>query len=184
MIKKLTEREHILTRPTMYIGAVDLTTSNEYILSDDKIEYKEVKYVPGLIKIINEIIDNSVDVAIKTNFKSSNEISVKITSDEVQVQDNGTGIPIKKNDDGHYLPELCWNHARAGSNFDDDKNRTQIGMNGVGSYATACFSKKFIGNTDDGINNYTITIKDNASSFTEKLDKTKPEIIAIIIMRC
>lgn len=175
MIKKLTEREHILTRPTMYIGAVDLTTSNEYILSDDKIEYKEVKYVPGLIKIINEIIDNSVDVAIKTNFKSSNEISVKITSDEVQVQDNGTGIPIKQNEDGHYLPELCWNHARAGSNFDDDKNRTQIGMNGVGSYATACFSKKFIGNTDDGINNYTITIKDNASSFTEKLDKTKSQ---------
>jgi DNA gyrase/topoisomerase IV subunit B len=175
MIKKLTEREHILTRPTMYIGAVDLTTSNEYILSDDKIEYKEVKYVPGLIKIINEIIDNSVDVAIKTNFKSSNEISVKITSEEVQVQDNGTGIPIKQNEDGHYLPELCWNHARAGSNFDDDKNRTQIGMNGVGSYATACFSKKFIGNTDDGINNYTITIKDNASSFTEKLDKTKSQ---------
>jgi DNA-binding NarL/FixJ family response regulator len=94
MIKKLTEREHIIKRPTMYIGAVDLTSSNEYILSDnDKIEYQEVKYVPGFIKIINEIIDNSVDVAIKSNFKSSNEISIKMTNEFVEVQDNAE-IPI------------------------------------------------------------------------------------------
>lgn len=175
MIKKLSEREHIISRPSMYIGAVDLTKTNEYIFEDDKITYKEVQYVPGLIKIINEIIDNSVDVAIKTDFKSSNEIEVKINDKSVFVKDNGTGIPIKKNSDGHYLPELCWNHARAGSNFDDDKNRTQIGMNGVGSYATACFSKKFVGYTDDGENSYEIIIKDNASSFTEKVGKTKQQ---------
>jgi DNA topoisomerase-2 len=169
MIKKLTEREHIIKRPTMYIGAVDLTSSNEYILSDnDKIEYQEVKYVPGFIKIINEIIDNSVDVAIKSNFKSSNEISIKMTNEFVEVQDNGTGIPVIKNSDGHYLAELAWGHARAGSNFDDDSNRTQIGMNGVGSFATNCFSTKFIGKTDDGKKSYTITFKDNASAFTEK----------------
>ena len=169
MIKKLTEREHIIQRPTMYIGAVDLTSSNEYILTDnDKIEYQEIKIVPGFIKTINEIIDNSVDVAIKTNFKSSNEISIKMTDEFIEVQDNGTGIPVIKNSDGNYLAELAWGHARAGSNFDDDKNRTQIGMNGVGSFATNCFSTKFIGKTDDGKKCYTITFKDNAKTFTEK----------------
>ena len=115
-----------------------------------------------------EIIDNSVDVAIKSNFKSSTEISIKMERDCVEVQDNGTGIPVVKNSDGHYFAELAWGHARAGSNFDDDDNRTQIGMNGVGSFATNCFSKKFIGKTDDGKKSYTITFKDNASSFTEK----------------
>lgn len=169
MIKKLTEREHIIQRPTMYIGAVDLTSSNEYILTEnDKIEYQEIKIVPGFIKTINEIIDNSVDVAIKTNFKSSNEISIKMTEEFIEVQDNGTGIPVIKNSDGHYLAELAWGHARAGSNFDDDDNRTQIGMNGVGSFATNCFSTKFIGKTDDGKKCYTITFKDNAKSFTDK----------------
>jgi DNA topoisomerase-2 len=153
----------------MYIGAVDLTSSNEYILTDnDKIEYQEIKIVPGFIKTINEIIDNSVDVAIKTNFKSSNEISIKMTDEFIEVQDNGTGIPVIKNSDGNYLAELAWGHARAGSNFDDDKNRTQIGMNGVGSFATNCFSTKFIGKTDDGKKCYTITFKDNAKTFTDK----------------
>jgi len=156
----------------MYIGAIDLTKTNEYLLEDGKISCQEIQYVPGLIKIINEIIDNSVDVAIKTNFKGCNVISVKMTDEFVEVTDNGTGIPVQKNSDGQYLGELAWGHARAGSNFDDDKNRTQIGMNGVGSYATNCFSTKFIGYTDDGKKSYTITFNDNASSFSEKEAKT------------
>lgn len=175
MIRKLTEREHIIQRPSMYIGSVNLTKSEEYIHEDDKIINKEIEYVPGLIKIINEIIDNSVDVAVKTNFESSNLISVKITEDFVEVQDNGTGIPIQKNSDGQYLAELAWGHARAGSNFDDDENRTQIGMNGVGSFATNCFSKKFIGTTCDGNKTYSISFINNASSFTDKLSKSGTE---------
>lgn len=168
-IKKLSERDHIRQRPAMYIGATDITKTMEYILEDGKIVYKEVQYVPGLIKVINEIIDNSVDVAIKTNFKFSDSISVKIEDNRVIVEDNGSGIPVLKNSEGHYLPELCWNHARAGSNFNDDENRTQIGMNGVGSYATACFSTMFKGTTDDGKNRYEIKIINGAESFTERL---------------
>lgn len=170
-IKKLSEREHICLRPAMYIGSVDLTQISDYFLIDNKMEYKEISYVPGLIKIVNEIVDNCVDVAIKSKFTSANEINIKITSDYVEVQDNGTGIPVKKVGD-HYQPELAWGHARAGSNFDDDANRTQIGMNGVGSFATNCFSTKFVGHTDDGKNAYTITFTENASTFTEKVQKT------------
>ncbi|MCK9531835.1 MAG: ATP-binding protein [Gammaproteobacteria bacterium] len=177
--KKLSEREHIIKRPAMYIGAVDLTKVDEFFLDGDKMVYSTVEYVPGLIKIINEIIDNSVDEAIKNNFKFSNEISVNITDTDVTVKDNGTGIPVVKNADGHYIPELCWNHARAGSNFDDDDNRTQIGMNGVGSFATACFSKEFIGKTDDGKNSYTIKIKNNAESFKESVGATKAQGTAV-----
>jgi DNA topoisomerase-2 len=172
-IRKLTEREHVLQRPSMYIGAVNLTKSHEYVFENDTVQYKEVEYVPGLIKIINEIIDNSVDVAIKSNFKSSNCISVKMTPETVEVIDNGSGIPVEKNQDGLYMAELAWGHARAGSNFDDDKNRVQIGMNGVGSFATNCFSKKFTGKTDDGKKHYTITFKKNAETFTDKIIKSK-----------
>lgn len=172
MIRKMSDRDHVLQRPAMYIGAVDPTKTSEYLLEDGKVVFKEIEVVPGLLKIINEIIDNSVDVAIKTNFESCNQISVKMGGDHVEVQDNGTGIPVKKNPDGHYFAELAWGHARAGSNFDDDENRTQMGMNGVGSYATNCFSEKFVGVTDDGVNRYTISFKDNADSFTETVGKS------------
>ena len=75
-IVELTDREHVLKRPSMYIGGIDLTSSNEYILENNKITNKEVQYVPALVKIINEIIDNSVDIAIKTNFEICNLVQV------------------------------------------------------------------------------------------------------------
>ena len=108
--KKKTSREHILERPNMYIGANNLISSSEYVLENDKIIQKEVDFVPGLLKIINEIIDNSVDIAIKTDFKGCNEVSVKMYDDYVEVVDNGPGIPVKKNEDGEYLPFVCWGY--------------------------------------------------------------------------
>ena len=140
-IKSLDSREHILLRPNMYIGAVTAQKFTEFL--DGK--KQEIEYIPGLIKIINEIIDNSVDIAIKTNFEGCNEVSVKISEDSVEIIDNGPGIPVKQNAEGEYLPYVCWGHAMSGSNFDDDENRKHIGMNGVGSYCTNVWSKKFIG---------------------------------------
>jgi len=171
-IKTLTDREHVLLRSAMYIGAVDLVKSYDYILIDDKIIYQELEFVPGLIKIINEIIDNSIDEAIKTDFKYSNNISVSMTHDTVSISDNGRGIPVKQNDIGEYIPRACWSKSRTGSNFDSNPNHTHIGLNGVGSFATNCFSTKFIGETDDGVKNYKVTFKNNAESFTETVGKS------------
>ena len=38
-----------------------------------------------------------------------------------------------------YIPVIAWGRARAGSNFDDDEERTHAGMNGIGSFATVVF---------------------------------------------
>ena len=53
--KVLSERDHILMRPGMYIGS----TSPESISQMIDFKYRELTVVPGLLKIINEIIDNS-----------------------------------------------------------------------------------------------------------------------------
>lgn len=166
-IIELSDREHILARPSMYIGGVDKVRSTEWIYKDNQMQQEDVEYVPGLLKIINEIIDNSIDVAIKTGFTSANQIEVKITSDSVSVKDNGTGIKNARAPSGKLMAELAWGHARAGSNFND--NRTQIGMNGIGSFATNCFSTKFIGISDDGNTKVQLTWVDNA----ETLDQIK-----------
>ena len=42
-IKVLTDREHVLLRPAMYIGATDITTFQEYILEGDKMVLRESK---------------------------------------------------------------------------------------------------------------------------------------------
>lgn len=171
--KKKTSREHILERPNMYIGAVNNVSNTEYIIKDNKITNSEITYIPGLVKIINEIIDNSVDIAIKTDFKGCNKIEVNITDNYIEVIDNGPGIPVVKNSDNEYIPLMCWGYAMSGSNFDNDENRKHIGMNGVGSYCTNVWSKRFTGISDDGKNRYEVTFKDNASSYVDTVKKSQ-----------
>ena len=166
----LDDREHLLRRPSMYIGSINFEEQNDFNFDEDKMKYENFKIIPGLCKIINEVIDNAIDEAIKTDFKFSTEINIEISEDKVKVQDNGRGIPIVKHGE-YYQPFLCWGRAKAGSNFNDE-NHTQIGNFGVGSYCSNVWSKKFIGETDDGKNSYKVTFKDNASESTESLGKS------------
>lgn len=155
-IKKLSDREHIVHRPSMYIGSVSNeqheTAIFENVYEEPKLQTKQLTYPPGLIKIINEVIDNSVDVIIKTG-KGSN-IKVKLSGDKVEVQDDSTGFPMpekfktlktRKLEDFEDLPVvIALGNARAGSNFNDEDNLGQMGTNGVGAFATNCFSKRFV----------------------------------------
>ena len=78
---------------------------------------------------------------IRTNFKHANEIHV--TKETIKVSDNGRGVPCDIDSTGKVSQlELAFCNARAGSNF-DDSGRNTIGMNGVGSFCTNCFSTLF-----------------------------------------
>jgi DNA gyrase/topoisomerase IV subunit B len=169
--KVLSDIEHVLHRPSMYIGSVDLTERTSYLYKDDKFEYASYTFVPGLIKIIDEIIDNAVDVAIRTKFRC-NKIRVRVTENEITVQDNGSGIPVEKlNGTDQYLPELAWSQMRAGTSFEDD--RETIGANGLGSVACNIFSTRFTGISDDGQRRFTLKCKNNLSDISHDITDSK-----------
>ncbi len=170
--QKKTPREHILERPNMYIGASNAVESEDYCIIDGKIQKSKFNCIPGLLKIINEIIDNSVDIAIKTDFIGCNLVNVKITDDTVIVEDNGPGISVSKNAEGEYYPLVCWGYAMSGSNFNCDESRVQTGMNGVGAYCSNVWSTEFTGISDDGIKRYTVEFKNNALQYTETVKKS------------
>ena len=179
-IIKLSDRAHILLRPSMYVGGVDLVEKEEYILTkENKFEYKKLKFVPGLIKITNEIIDNSVDEAVRTGFKFGNKIDVNITDTSIEIRDNGRGIPVVKiGDTEHYAPVVAFCEARAGSNFSDD-GRTTIGMNGVGSFATNVFSKVFKATTADGKKRLKLISKSNAETVNFTITDTEQKFTKV-----
>jgi DNA topoisomerase-2 len=116
-------------------------------------EFKQVKLVAGLLKIINEIIDNSIDEHVRTNKEFADKIDVSVDSfGSITVSDNGRGIPANKvetPDGAEYQMVAAFTRARAGSNFDDE-NRESIGMNGVGSMITFVTSSKFEAKSADG----------------------------------
>lgn len=162
-IKQLSEREHMLLRPGQYIGATTLTTIPTFIFNEDtnKFEYSHASYVPALLKIISEIIDNALDEAVRTDFKYANKINIEISDTNVKVSDNGRGIPLDvDSDSGISQLELALAYPRAGTNFNDDE-RNSIGMNGIGSYATNVMSTKFKAISITGKAKGVLTCSDN-----------------------
>ena len=184
----LTGRLQILQRPTRWIGAVNKTTQKMFILTDDKVEHREIEYVPGFKKICDEILDNSLDALI-AHSNASGSIKVKIDEEKVSIEDDGPGIPVVKKKlseieeknlpaeearqiKNSYLPQLAWTRLFSGSNFQDGENKTTIGAHGVGSTATAIFSTKFIGKTDDGKKSCVVKSLDNMEKVSCKVGDT------------
>jgi DNA gyrase/topoisomerase IV subunit B len=169
--KILDDISHVLLRPAVYIGSTTVDERQQFY----DFKFQSILYNPGLFKIVNEVIDNSIDEHIRTNGKFANKIEITMSDTELSVLDNGRGIPVEKvtDTDGKlvYRPEAAWCKIKAGSNFNDDDERLTPGMNGVGASLANIFSKKFIGETADGKNKFLITCKDNAKIESIKVTK-------------
>lgn len=144
--KILTPREHVRERIGMYMGSAAREDVDRFVLG----KWKTAVYVPALSKMIDEILDNSIDEAIRTNFEFANKIDVSVEGNEITVSDNGRGIPQDEIFDSvtqeHILrPVAAWTRVNAGTSFDDE--RVTIGTNGVGSSATNFLSTEFTGRT-------------------------------------
>jgi DNA topoisomerase-2 len=164
--KKLTDIEHVILRPGMYIGSIKPHTATKWVLGEEKMTQRELTYNPGFLKIFDEIITNSVDESKREGSKL-NTIKVTIKNDVISVWDNG-GIPvIKHQEHNEWIPEMIFSNLKAGSNFDDDDSRTWAGTNGVGSVLVNIYSKKFTISTCDGRNQFDQTFTNNMRDRTE-----------------
>lgn len=142
----LTARQHVRERIGMYMGSSSKEQIERFVMG----EWKKSDYVPALSKMVDEILDNSIDEAIRTHFKYANKIDVSVKNGVVAVTDNGRGIPQDEifdeaSGDKILRPVAAWTRVNAGTSFDDE--RVTIGTNGVGSAATNFLSAKFVGKT-------------------------------------
>ena len=158
--KKLTQHEHILKCPGMYIGSVTEDVYDTWVYNDeDKCMIKKnTKFVPGLYKIFDEIAVNSLDQIERLkqtateNTHHVKEISVTIDLEEnsIAVMNSGDGLDILKHDEHDiYIPELVFGNLLTSTNYDEKTERTIGGMNGLGAKTVNIFSKKFIVETID-----------------------------------
>jgi len=158
----LSDIEHVLTRPAMYLGSTKKNIVEEYILEKDSFVKKEFEYVPGFITAFKEIVSNSLDENLKTKGQFANIIKIDIAKDNISVRDNGRGISSKMVE-GLDVPAsvAVFTNLKTGSNFSDDS--TSIGQNGVGASLTQIFSTKFYVETINSGKITKLTCRDNGS---------------------
>ena len=160
--KKLDDIDHVILRPGMYIGSIKPHKAIKWIVEDDKMIQKELTYNPGLLKIFDEIVTNSVDESKRAGSKLNIvKIDIDRTTNYINIWDNG-GIPVVKHTQHkEWIPEMIFSNLKAGSNFNDEEQRTGAGTNGVGSTLTNIYSKEFTVTTCDGANHFTQTFSNN-----------------------
>lgn len=173
--KMMTQIEHVLKRPGMYIGSTSKQTSNEWVFdkSTSKIIKKQVSFTPGFLKIFDEIVTNAIDHSVRDSTVSKISVNISQESGEISVKNDGQGIPVVVHQEHNvYVPELIFSNMLSGSNFDDDIENTGAGTNGLGSKAVVIFSKKFKIETVNTENK-----KKFSQVFSENLSvKSKPKV--------
>lgn len=161
-------RTHVYDRPGVYIGSDVPDTITTFVINDagTRAAEKEVTYVPGLLKLFDEILSNARDHFIRLRQAEAKAtadgtplevhhvraIHVKVdrATGVIEVLNDGDGIDVVQHPEYKvYVPELVFANLLTSTNYDDTEQREVVGTNGVGSKAVNIFSTEFYVETLD-----------------------------------
>jgi DNA gyrase/topoisomerase IV subunit B len=147
-IEVLTDFEHIIKRPTIYVGSVKKSEEHLPIVNDGIIKSEIKEHSVGMYKLFDEVFSNCVDEAKRMSVQMK-KITVDVSSDTnmVIISDTGDGFAngsaINKKS-GLSNIETAVSMLRAGSNFNnDDIDESIVGTNGMGVSLVNALSERF-----------------------------------------
>ncbi|THH17199.1 hypothetical protein EW146_g3569 [Bondarzewia mesenterica] len=111
---------------------------------------RDVRYVPGFFKIVDEILVNAADNKINDSSMDTLKVDINIEQGTISVYNNGRGIPIEVHSkEKIYIPELIFGHLLSSSNYDDEEKKLTGGRNGYGAKLANIYSTEFTIDTAD-----------------------------------
>ena len=172
--KELSERDHCLLRPGMWIGSIKDEERQCFVYDDNtgKMTMEDIMYSPGMLKLFDEVLSNSCDEFRRKDNMGLTQVDIVINRNDnkISIKDNG-GIPIVMHKDAKmYVPEFIFGRLRTSSNYDDSEDRQGIGTNGVGASLVNVFSKMFNIESADGKNRLIVEWTENMGK------KSKPVV--------
>jgi len=177
-IEVLTDYEHIIKRPTIYVGSVKKSEELLPIVENDVIKSVLKEHSVGMYKLFDEVFSNSVDEA-KRMSTPMKKIIVEVNHSEnsVAITDTGEGFvngsAINKKS-GLSNIETAVSMLRAGSNFDNDSiQETLVGTNGMGVSLVNALSNSFSIETTNSKETYFQIWKDFKASAARVTPRTK-----------
>jgi len=141
----------------MYIGSTEEAEYHGMTLHKSCSHFEPVSgaYVPGIVKLFDEILVNAMDNWERDHTTRNIHIELPspkqyASSPKISVRNDGRGIPVVQHSSEDMLvPELIMGHLLTGSNFDDSVATAAGGRHGFGAKLTNIFSEEFTVETAD-----------------------------------
>jgi DNA topoisomerase-2 len=184
--RKHTHREHILSLPDTYIGSIDNTTEDLFVVDSETFVEKSISnFNPGFYKLFDELLVNAHDHVVRLKQKGSDnpvkhiEISVQ-DGTTIVIKNDGESIDVDKHPEyGVYIPQMIFGELLTSTNYDKAEKKLVGGKNGYGVKLVNIFAKKLALNIVDGKRQlkYTQVFENNMSVVgvpTVKASKVKP----------
>lgn len=189
--KKLSHIEHVLVRPSTYVGSIEKNTEEMFVLDKNDplnpcIIKRIIEYCPGLFKIFDEILVNVTDQETRLEQKKKNgdsnvisvstiKVDIEKETGRISIYNDGDGIHVVQIEEHNcYAPELIFGHLLTGTNYNDTQERIVGGQNGYGAKLTNIFSKEFSIETVDK----TRSLKYSQTFSSNMTHRTDPKIVA------
>lgn len=175
--QKKSHLEQILLRPDTYVGSIEDENDNLWVWNNDTktMSQRSVTFVPGLLKIFDEILVNASDNAQRDPNMKTIRVTIDQQTNAISVMNDGKSIPIALHSEHKcHVPELIFGHLLTSSNYDDSKDKTTGGRNGYGAKLANIFSTSFRVETHDTTQLYTQEWKNNMTECSKpKIGKNK-----------
>jgi DNA topoisomerase-2 len=165
----MSQKEHMREK-SMWTGGKTPVKVSMMLMNHktNQFETTDVTYTPAWYKLVDEIIVNAVDHLVKTQKVTEIQINYNVETGEINVKNDGKGIPIHKVhiikyennkleiikefekvpkkatiEKTMHLPQLLFEHPNSGDNLDQTPDQITGGMNGVGAKLVNYLSTHF-----------------------------------------
>ena len=179
--RKHSHREHILSLPDTYIGSIENSAEEFYVVEEESFVPKTINpFNPGFYKLIDELLVNAHDHVVRLRERKSPDPVKKIDIDvkdnkTIIVRNDGESIDVEKHPEyGVYIPQMIFGELLTSTNYDKSEKKLVGGKNGYGVKLVNIFAKKMTLTIVDGKRQlkYTQVFEDNMTKIGEPVIKS------------
>ena len=147
--QRKTHREHILDLPDTYIGSVTTVDEEVFVPNKDDGTFSNLNIPinPGFYKLVDELLVNAHDHAIRLRQKGSTNpvknIGISVMDTYITIGNDGEPIDVAEHPEHKvWIPQMIFGELLTSTNYDKDEKKLVGGKNGYGVKLVNIFAKE------------------------------------------
>ena len=187
--QRKTHREHILSLPDTYVGSIETANEEVFLHEGEKFVSSNIAVNPGFYKLIDELLVNAHDHAIRLRSKSSvdpvKKINVLCTPEGFTIENDGEPIDVAEHPEHKvWIPQMIFGELLTSTNYNKDEKKLVGGKNGYGVKLVNIFAKEMKVIVHDKARKllYEQTFEDNMTKIGKPsvtTPKKKPDVLSV-----